>query len=142
MRLKKQYKRELLDDGEPKLTDEGRPVLTLVDGKPVITHVDVLTFGDKWNPSTRIMELGQAEGWLVRDRDVLTINTGDEVTELKYRIVVPPGLYCCHCGMKMNDSLSAQQHIKDEHGDDESPSKSHPAGYARHNFYMTELIEE
>ncbi len=142
MRLKKHYELELDDDGEPKLTDAGRRILTLVKGKPVITHVDVLIFGDKWNPSTRIMELGQVEGWLKRDRDVLTIKTGEDDPDFQYRIVVPLGLYCCHCGMKMTDSLSAQEHIKAEHGDDESPSANNPAGYARHNFYMTELIED
>ncbi len=109
---------------------------------PIITHVDVQQHGAKWRPSTRIVERGQAEGWLRRDGDVLTINTGEGVPDIKYRIVVPPGRYCCHCGEKMQNALQALGHIKAEHGKAKSPSKQHPVGYALHHFYMTELIED
>ena len=111
-------------------------------GNPRVTHVQVLRSGPRWNPSTRIIENGQADGWLQRDGDVLTILTGLCDPDLRYRIVVPPGLYCCHCGEKCNGGRSAVAHIKSAHGAVKSPSAANPAGYARHNFYMTELIEE
>lgn len=115
---------------------------SLKNANPRVTYVDVLTAGEKWNPSTRIIERGQAEGWLSRDADVLTIKTIDGDPDLQYRIVAPPGLYCCHCGEPCSDSLSAVGHIKSEHGKKKSPSATNPAGYARHNFYMTERIKE
>ncbi len=125
MHLKKRYDKDSLKTDSPR-----------------VTHVDVLHSGDKWNPSTRIIERGQAEGWLHREANVLTIKTGEGTADLKYRIVVPPGLFCCHCGARMTNSGSAQDHVKVKHGDATSPSKSHPAGYARHNFHMTELVED
>ncbi len=115
---------------------------SLKTASPIVTHVAVLHSGEKWNPSTRIIERGQAEGWLHRDGDRLTIKTGEGYDDLHYRIVVPPGLYCCHCGELCNDPLSAAGHIQAEHGRKKSPSAANPSGYARHNFYMTELIED
>ena len=115
---------------------------SLKTDKPRVTHVDVLNFNEHWNPSTKIIERGQAEGWLRREGDILTLLTGEGDPDIKYKIVVPPGLYCCHCGDTMGDSLSAIGHIRAEHGEKKSPSARNPSGYARHNHYMTDLIKD
>jgi len=106
---------------------------------PKVSHVDVLQHGPEWRPSTRIIARGQAEGWLARDGDKITITTGPKDPDLIYKIVVLPGTYCCHCGEAAGNSKAALAHVKKEHKGKKSPSANHPAGYAVHHFYMCEL---
>lgn len=106
---------------------------------PKVTHVDVLRFTKVWKPSTKVVEQGLMSGWLRVEAGKLILVTADNLDNLEYHIVAPPGLYCCHCGEKLTDSVSAQGHVKTEHDGEPSPDASNPAGYARHNFYLCDL---
>lgn len=121
MRLKKHYDRA-----------------TLSRKQPTVTHVDVQHSTKIWKPSKKIVERGVFEGWLELARGTLTIKTGKDVPDVRYKILAPPGTYCCHCGEKVGNQIEARAHVKAEHAGTPSPSAQHPAGYAVHHFYLTE----
>ena len=104
-----------------------------------VTHVDVLRHDKEWRPSINIVNEGLRMGWLRREPDAYVIVTGEGKEDLRYKIVAPPGTYCCHCGEPLNGANVAQAHVLAEHGGKESPSANNPAGYAVHNFWMCEL---
>jgi len=100
---------------------------------PMVRGVLVLEAGREQNFSPRFIENGVTEGWLTVERGRIIIR-GDNQT-VTYRIVLPPGYYCCYCNRALDDSPSAQAHIEEAHADEPSPDENNPAGYRRDAFF-------
>lgn len=80
------------------------------------------------------------EGWLKWEGERLTI---DATPPTVYRIVRSPGVYCCHCGRKLEDGGGvALAHVENVHTAGESPDRENPAGYRIDNFYYCEKEEK
>ncbi len=109
--------------------------------EPVVSHVEVRTRPKEWRPSTKIIDKGIAEGWLTLDEDIVTLITAEGEPDVKYKVIAPPGYYCCHDGEPLPGEKEAQAYVKQNFAGKDSPSKQHPAGYARHNFYMLERLD-
>ena len=98
-----------------------------------VRGVTVLEDGPEQNFSPRLIERGVTEGWLTVQRGEIIIH-GDNRT-LTYRIVLPPGYYCCHCNRALDDPAEARSHIDEQHADEPSPDDNNPAGYRRDAFF-------
>ena len=161
MRLKRFY-----EGYDPDRTDdeaaEFKAALRKTSNRKV-THVNVLSHSEKWRPSTKVIKLGQAEGWLSLVDGKITLRTGPDDSDVVYNVVAPPGSYCCHCGEPFDavalkavgeDDVSvsefvvavqkkvtelAKSHVASEHDGKKSPSSNNPSGYAIHHFFMCEL---
>jgi hypothetical protein len=103
--------------------------------QPVVNGIKVLRAKAKQHFSPNLLEVGQLEGWLTRNGNVLTIKSDPP---LVYRIVRTPGYYCCHCNRPLDDGGVARSHLSAAHADEESPDPANPAGYRRDNFYAAE----
>jgi hypothetical protein len=107
--------------------------------KGEVTHLDVQIgqdVGKEWHPSDRVVFGGMAEGWLSIAGGKLTIKTGPDVDDHVFEIVAPPGVFCCHCGEKLEAGNEvAQKHVASDHAGGKSPDESHPAGYRQDNFF-------
>lgn len=110
-------------------------------GKKVIS-VDVLRHTKEWRPSERIVNEGLRQGWLRREPEHLVIVTHGNGPDVRYRLLAPPGTYCCHCGEPLEGSRVAEAHVLREHSGVKSPSDNNPSGFAKHNFWMCELEED
>ena len=102
-------------------------------GDPTVVSVKVLRAGPRQNFSPGFIEGGVAEGWLALGGGKITI-TSDK-GPVVYTIARAPGLYCCHCETKLDDSASAQKHVASAHKGASSPDPTNPAGYRQDNFY-------
>lgn len=86
---------------------------------------------------------GLVEGWLSMGGGKLTM-TADDGEKVSYRIIRTPGIYCCHCDLKLGghrdgngpDNKNAQTYL--EHvatHKKASPDPNNPSGYRDDNFY-------
>ena len=114
---------------------------TLKSKRPTILYVDVQNGGKEWRPSGRIINRGAAEGWLSIVDGVITLKTHPDLDDVKYRIMAPPGYYCCFDGEPLPDEKAAKRYVETHFKGKTSPSANYPAGYARHHFYITERID-
>jgi hypothetical protein len=107
---------------------------------PLPTHLDVQEQrGDRQNFSTRFVQSGIVEGWLSFADGEFRIRTADG--DVAFRVLELPGVYCCHCGSKLDAGNEvAQAHVADHHADDASPDPQHPAGYRVSHAYACEVI--
>jgi hypothetical protein len=112
---------------------------TAVRPVPPVIGVQVLNAGKTQHFSTRLVEGGLAEGWLSMAQGIISLGSGPTVT--RYKIESGPGLYCCFCQAKQDDSVSAQGHVARAHAGGTSPDESNPSGYRRDNFYTGTLLE-
>jgi hypothetical protein len=94
--------------------------------------------GEAQHFTPKLIERGFAEGWLSIVDGVIVLKTEKGEPDLEFRIVEAPGLFCAHCGERMNSGPEALEHIEDEHDGDESPDAQNPAGYRQDNYYRTE----
>jgi hypothetical protein len=85
------------------------------------------------------VERAVVEGWmsLADGHIVLKVERG-EASPIVYRIVSPPGFYCCHCEKALDDGSAARAHVAAAHEGQASPDPDNPAGYRRDNFYRCE----
>ena len=60
--------------------------------------------------------------------------------DVVFRIKRVPGLWCCHCGLRLISSPVAQKHVIDQHAGLVSPDKNNPSGYQQLN--AVECIRE
>jgi hypothetical protein len=95
--------------------------------------IKILHAGPRQRFSPSLVEQGAGAGWLSVGDGKITLN--GEAEKVTYAIERTPGLYCSHCKKKLDDSPSAQEHVKAAHGGTPSPDKSNPAGYEQINFY-------
>jgi hypothetical protein len=100
---------------------------------PMVRGVTVLESAAEHNFSPRLLDGGIAEGWLTMERGKVIIR-GENKT-LTYRIVLPPGYYCCYCNRALDDGPAARTHIDEDHRDEPSPDQNNPSGYRRDNFF-------
>lgn len=105
---------------------------------PPVKDVEVVSAKDRHHFSTRLIEGGIAEGWLSMGQGKITVGNGP--ASVVYTIVSGPGLYCCHCNTKQDDSVMAQGHVARVHARVPSPDKNNPSGYRRDNFYTSTLV--
>jgi len=100
-------------------------------GKPVPAGVKLIRAGSRQNFSQGFIDGGLAEGWLAIGGGKLTFTT--DKGPVVYTIARQPGMYCCTCEQKLDDSRSAQMHVAAHKG--ASPDPCNPAGYRVDNFY-------
>lgn len=134
------------------------------DGKGNVSHIDVLgetKVGKEWHPSDRVVQSGLVDGWMSIADGKLTVKTAPGKPDHVFKILNPPGVFCCHCGSKLDagDDV-AKQHLLDEHasdsgfelvvgsGEDErkgkvarSPDRENPAGYRQDNFHRLKRVK-
>lgn len=111
---------------------------------PVPVHVAVESLHDQGaqNFSERLVRQAVEEGWMSLSRGNLIIHTGDGDEDVVYKIEEAPGVYCSHCGEKLDGGNEiAQAHITDTHRDEESPDPQNPSGYRVSNHYATTHVE-
>jgi hypothetical protein len=104
---------------------------------PIVRGVTVLESDPTQNFSPRLIEKGVSEGWLTMERGKVIVR-GDNQT-LTYRIVLPPGYYCCHCNRALDDSRAAEAHVAERHQGTPSPDRNNPSGYRKDSFFACEL---
>ncbi len=131
MELKRHFQRDAT--GELIRGSDGQPALAFIEVRHTGTHPEQ-------NFSTRLVEGGQAEGWIEIDGDELTLLAQPE--DLHYTIRRRPGRYCLHCGEKLPDDdggpkpgALARQHVAEKHAGQPSPDPAQPAGYFRTNAW-------
>jgi hypothetical protein len=114
------------------------------DKKGNLSHLDVLEetpVGEEWHPSPRVIDRGLAEGWLSIGGGEVRIKTAPDVDDHVFKILAAPGVFCCHCGAKLDAGNEvAQAHVADEHSGADSPDESNPAGYRYDNFTRLERV--
>jgi hypothetical protein len=124
------YLKRLYDDAAVAAWEAaGRPQ----SSKPAVKGIKVLRAGPEQHLSPRFIEGGLGEGWLKIARGCVLIAGQDG--EVAYRIVRPPGLYCCHCEKRLEDGGTAQAHVAATHDGVRSPDPGAPGGYRRDNYY-------
>jgi len=131
MHLKKHY-----DPADLKKFDPEKPKT-----RPPARRIEIKRGQKIWKPSTRLIEQALADGWIRFENGTITLKTIDSQDDVSYKVLAPPGIYCCHCGDKLPGQIAARAHVAAEHGGEPSPNGKHPAGYVRHNFYLTERID-
>lgn len=109
-------------------------------GKPVLTHVKVITAPEIQKFSTKFVEQQTTAGILSIGDGKITIKTEEKLPDLSYDIIRGPGLYCCHCDAPQGDSTTAAAHVAREHAGIKSPDQNNLAGYRKDNFYLTKKI--
>ena len=113
---------------------------SLKAGKPVCTHVEIKRDNEIWKPSDRLVMRAVQEGWMRLERGELVLVTAPGEPDARYKVLAPPGRYCCHCGESLGGERQARGHVAAEHGGKPSPNGAEPAGYARQNFFLVERI--
>jgi hypothetical protein len=116
-----------------KLIDPGRPVGECLNLPPLDYLVVIQANPHKQTFSTRIVERGIREGWIMLAKDKIVLDVRPEA--LVYTIKRGPGHYCCHCGVKQDGERESRIHILSVHKDVVSPDKRNPSGYCRINAY-------
>lgn len=109
-------------------------------GKPVLTHVKVLTAPTVQKFSSGFVEQQTAAGILSIGDGKITIKTAPELPDVVYAIERAPGIYCCHCSAALGDSKEALTHVAMKHAGTESPDANNPAGYRKDNFYACKKV--
>ena len=103
----------------------------------MVRGVTVLEAPAEQNFTPRLIDGGVAEGWLTVERGKIVVR-GENQT-VTYRIVLPPGYYCCHCNRAVDDGPAALAHIDERHGGAASPDANNPAGYRRDALFACRL---
>ncbi len=122
MRLKKHYDPESLETG------------------PVVSFIEIQHQSDTWKPSRKVVDLGISEGWLSIVEGFIVLKTAEDLPDVRYNVLAPPGYYCCHDGQKLSGEKQAKAYVAENFGD--KPHPVEPAGYVRHNFYLTEVATD
>ena len=87
----------------------------------------------------RTLDKGFAEGWLSIGDGKITIKSSP--SDVVYKIVAKPGLYCCFDNEPLDDEKSAREYVNQQYAAQESPDRNNPAGYRKDKFYLCELLE-
>lgn len=115
------------------------------DSKGAVSHLEVrreTKVGKEWHPSDRVVQAGLAEGWLSIADGKMTLKTEAGKSDHVFKIVNPPGVFCSHCGVKLEaGGAFAQEHVAGEHGDAKSPDAENPAGYRQDNFFRLKRVK-
>lgn len=86
------------------------------------------------NFSERLIQTAIAEGWCSLGQGQLTLHVMPE--DLVYTIERLPGVYCCHCGARLEaGDRAARAHVAQQHAGAASPDPANPSGYRRVNAY-------
>jgi hypothetical protein len=103
---------------------------------PKVKGIDLLSLGQSpnWNVSPNLLNSGLRDGWLSLKDGVLTLHSQNK-GDVRFNVVRNPGYYCCHCGMHLEDSASAREHVAEEHAGEESPDRNNPSGYELASYY-------
>jgi hypothetical protein len=139
MLLKKEYDQ----DQVAAWNKAGRPE----DKRPVPTHVTVKRPTQEMHFNQGFLDRELANGILSIGGGKLTFKTADGEPDLVYRIVSPPGIYCCHCSASLGSEQEARTHVAEKHAGKKSPDlkpcgagiSGNPAGYRQDNFYTCVL---
>lgn len=113
------------------------------EGRPRdLDHIQVIHTGvdAEQHFSKRMVDKGVAEGWITLGGGKLTLHAKPE--DLEYTILRPPGRWCVHCGVKLEDDQSgeaARAHVAAHHAGVASPDPRYPAGYAYPTHYKVTL---
>lgn len=135
-------------DADGRLKDASRREGDILN-EPELDYIEVKHTGvhAEQNFSERLVQDGVKRGYITLSRGVLTLH--GEPEDLDYKIARTPGFYCCHCGVEIPDAglrtpedssiTIGTRHVRQEHGDKESPDPSNPSGYRRINHYEVVL---
>jgi len=108
------------------------------EGPWPLARIDVLQARDEEALASAFVDRAILEGWGTLDRGKLVLHTEPKLT---YTITRPPGVYCCHCGEKLEAGNEvAQDHVAAEHVGETSPDPENPSGYCVTNFYVCEKV--
>lgn len=136
MFLKRIFKRLVDDEGNVKTDESGKPLLESdADGNPVCLGVRVLRSSTDWRPSTKIVQRGINEGWILFEDGIIKLKLAEGGT-MDYKITAGPGFYCSICGEPLASGIVAREHVAGVHADDEAPAHR-PAGYERRSYFVT-----
>ena len=106
----------------------------------------IINANELWRVSTAALLEGVMAGYITmaKGRVILhgiipggTIRTTQDVV---FRIKRVPGIWCCHCGLRLPSSPAAQKHVIDKHAGLTSPDTNNPSGYQQLN--AVECIRE
>lgn len=126
----------LKDDTGERVKDHSGKDIMLSVGVPICVGVHLRRAKTKWNLSPDLIMKSQQEGWMKLEGDTLAVTHSEGV--LRYKVIAPPGYYCCHCGAALSEGgTTAQLHVANHEA--ESPDPQNPSGYKRNNFYACEL---
>jgi hypothetical protein len=108
-------------------------------GAPKVSHLRVRRATKRWFVSPAVIEQGVADGYFSLGGGKLTIKTADGQPDVVYKIVTPPGHYCCFDNKKLNDSREGAEYVKANFAGQASPDANNPSGWRRDNHYSLEL---
>lgn len=146
MELKRHYNVPEGWERQSKVTSiPGKKSVDVCTNPPPLSHIEVRHTGidAEQHFATHFVEQGLAEGWMTVGGGKLILHAQPE--DLVYTILRPPGRYCVHCGIKLEDDgngESARAHVAAHHPDTPSPDQDHPAGYAYPMYYKVLLNPE
>lgn len=119
---------------------DGNVVPNPSTGGGKVSHLRVRRATKRWLASPSVLEQGFAEGYFSLKDGELTIKTAEGEPDVVYKVVTPPGWYCCHCGKRIGDSKEGAEHVKLEHPGLPSPDDNNPSGWRRDNHYTLEFV--
>ena len=108
------------------------------DGKPVITRVDVKRYSEKQNFTRKFIDKSLQDGFMSMSKGTIVLHTNPELT---YKVILVPGIYCCHTDKRLGDQKEARKYIAENFKDVKSPDSNNPSGYRDDRFYACELIK-
>lgn len=97
----------------------------------------------RWHPSPRLISGGVSEGWLMLGGGAVRITADNG--EAVFRILSPPGHYCCHCGEKLSGHPpDCLEHVVKRHSKGgkvlPSPDPNNPSGWRLDSHYTCEVV--